>query len=164
MKVFIIAAITADGFIGLDDNHLADWTSSEDKKLFVELTKEAGVMVMGRKTFETIGKPLPNRKNIVYSSEAANIEGVEFTNEAPAQLIERLKQDGYEQLAVCGGQSIYDLFIGADLVDEIYLTIEPVVFGRGINLFKNSKNLSLSLIDHKKINDDTLFVKYKVLK
>jgi dihydrofolate reductase len=51
MKVFLIAAVTADGFIGRDASHLADWTSPEDKKLFRKLTTEAGVVVMGSKTF-----------------------------------------------------------------------------------------------------------------
>ena len=94
MKVFIIAAITADGFIGRDSTHTADWTGKEDKKVFVQLTKEAGTIVMGSATFKTIGRALPGRRNIVYSRDANSIqvEGVEVTNETPEVLVARLKK------------------------------------------------------------------------
>jgi dihydrofolate reductase len=61
MKVFVIAALSADGFIAQAEDHVADWTGTEDKKLFVQLTKEAGIMVMGSKTLATIGRALPGR-------------------------------------------------------------------------------------------------------
>jgi dihydrofolate reductase len=68
MNVFIIAAISADGLIAKDsDEKSTAWTSKADKKFFSERTKKAGVVVMGRKTFDTIGKPLSERLNIVYS-------------------------------------------------------------------------------------------------
>ena len=60
MKVFIIAAISADGFIAKDPKEPStSWTSLVDKKHFSEITKRAGTVVMGAKTYETIGKALP---------------------------------------------------------------------------------------------------------
>ena len=56
IKVFIIAAISADGFIAKDTNHPAMWTSKADKKRFIELTKRAGVVIMGATTFKTLEK------------------------------------------------------------------------------------------------------------
>ena len=111
MNVFIIAAITVDGFIGRDANHLADWTSPEDKKLFVKLTKQAGIIVMGSRTFATIGRALPGRRTIVYTShpESITAEGVEATSEAPADLLARLEREGATGVAICGGASIYRL-------------------------------------------------------
>jgi len=67
MKTFIIAALTADGYIGKNAKHAAMWTSKEDKKRFIEITKRAGVIVMGQNTWQTLGKPLKDRLNIVYS-------------------------------------------------------------------------------------------------
>jgi len=67
MNVFIITAISADGFIARDSHHPAVWTSKEDKKRFVEITKRAGVVIMGLNTFRTLPKPLKDRLNIVYS-------------------------------------------------------------------------------------------------
>ena len=68
MEVFILAAQTADGFIAKNHTHAATWTSKEDKQRFVELTKDAGVIVMGSTTFKTLPKPLKNRLNVVYSN------------------------------------------------------------------------------------------------
>ncbi|MCL5782229.1 MAG: dihydrofolate reductase, partial [Patescibacteria group bacterium] len=58
MKCFIIAALSADGYIARDEHHPAFWTSKEDKKRFVELTKRAGVVIMGSTTYTTIARPL----------------------------------------------------------------------------------------------------------
>lgn len=162
MNVFIIAALTADGFIAKDANHLASWTSKADKKRFVELTKKAGVMVMGRTTFETIGKALPGRRTIVYSSQK-NIPGIETTSEDPHTLIARLEQEGCHTLAVCGGGSIYTLFMEAHVVNKLYLTIEPTIFGKGINLFSKEINASLTLASVEKI-DSTLLLEYDIVK
>jgi dihydrofolate reductase len=165
MKVFIIAALTADGFIGRTADHLADWTSPEDKKLFTSLTKEAGVMAMGSRTFATIGRALPGRRNIVYTASPdafTSVEGVEPTNESPADLIARLKQEGVSGLAVCGGASIYSLFMEAGVVEEVYITIEPVLFGTGITLFSSEIEASLTLLETRKLNDNTVLLHYAV--
>jgi len=165
MKVFLIAAITVDGFIGRSADHLADWTSPEDKKLFVTKTKEAGIMVMGSKTFATIGRALPGRKTIVYTSrpdEFAPLENVEATNESPAELVTRLEQAGATGLAICGGASIYSLFMEAGVVDELYLSVEPVAFGMGVPLFGNSLEAQLELLDSQKLNDNTVLLHYAV--
>lgn len=62
MKVTLLMAMTLDGKIGKSHDHFPDWTGKADKTLFVRLTKKAGVIIMGSKTFDTIGRPLPNRK------------------------------------------------------------------------------------------------------
>jgi dihydrofolate reductase len=166
MKVFIVAATTADGFIGRTADHLADWSSKEDKKLFVKLTKEAGTMVMGSKTFATIGRALPGRKTIVYTRDPheSDIDDVTFTNEAPADLVNRLANEGHESLAICGGASIYSLFMESGVVDELYLTIEPVVFGTGVPLFGNTLENGLTLLSAENLNPSTVLLHYSVNK
>lgn len=164
MKVFLIAALTADGFIGRDSNHLSNWTSPEDKKRFISLTKEAGVIVMGARTFSTIGRALPGRRTIVYTShpDAMTAEGVETTSEPPATLVARLKKEGVKGIAICGGASIYSLFMQADVVDECYLTIEPIMFGKGVPLFGAPLERQLALIEVSQPNDHTVFLQYRV--
>lgn len=165
MKVFIIAAISADGFIARDATDLADWTSTEDKKLFVSLTKEAGVMVMGATTLATIGRALPGRRTIVYTThpEDINIEGIEPTAEDPKLLVERLKAEGANAVAICGGRSVYSLFMQAGLVDELYLTVEPTVFGDGIGLFKTPLDAKLSLLEATNLNKDAILLHYSIV-
>lgn len=164
MKVFLIAAISADGFIARETNELANWTSKEDKKLYVELTKRAGVMVMGRTTFETIGRALPGRKTIVYSHQAVDIDGVEVTDEAPANLIHRLHRDGFKEVAVCGGSAMYTQFMEAGVIDELYLTVEPVLFGNGVPLFAGQLDVRLRLLESRQLNDNAVLMHYEVEK
>nr|AIA16737.1 RibD C-terminal domain protein [uncultured bacterium] len=164
MKVFLIAAVTADGYIARHGDHAADWTSKEDKQVFVRLTKEAGVMVMGSRTFATINRALPERRTVVYSSKPDHITvpGIEVTNEAPGDLVRRLEKEGANGLAVCGGATIYDLFMQAGVVDELYLTVEPVTFGRGITLFNTPLDLSLKLLETEQLGSNSVLLHYQI--
>lgn len=166
MKTFIIAAQTLDGFIARKsaDNSF-DWTSKEDKDFFISKTKEAGVVVMGRNTFETIGKPLAGRRTIVMSrSEKVEVDGVESTDEAPEGLCARLEKEGVNEVAIAGGASIYTAFLKAGLVDKIFLTIESHVFGDGIKLFNEIHDKKLELISNTKLGENTLLLEYSIIK
>ena len=164
MNVFLIAAITADGFIGRDDGHTADWTGREDKKVFVELTKRAGTMIMGARTFASIGRALPGRHTIVYThhQERISVLEVETTDEAPAMLIERLAKSGADEVAICGGAVIYDMFMQANVVDELFLTVVPIVFGTGVPLFKSPLDARLELLEQTQLADGAILLHYAV--
>jgi len=165
INVFIIAALTADGCIARDNSAPSTvWTSKVDKKRFSELSKRAGVVVMGSVTYETIGKPLPGRLNIVYVPPGGKTyEGVETTSKPPAELIADLEKRGVKEVAICGGSTIYTMFMKSGLVTSLYLTIEPVIFGSGVRLFKESIDAKLELVSSEKIDNSTL-VEYRVLK
>jgi len=165
MQVYIIAAQTADGFIGLDDEHLSTkWTSKEDKQHFSELTTKSGVVIMGGNTYRTINRALPGRRTIVYTRQKIEQQGVESTQEAPDKLLARLEREGCTSVAICGGQSIYDMFLEAKLVDELYITVEPILFGDGMPLIKSRMTIELRLKEQRKLNDDTLLLHYEVVK
>jgi dihydrofolate reductase len=161
MIPFIIAAISADGFIARDSHHPAFWTSKEDKKRFVELTKRAGVVVMGSTTFKTLPRPLAERVNIVYT-RTKQIEGVETTQEDPKILIDRLEAKGFTEVAICGGSEIYNLFLKEKLVRKIYLTIEPILFGKGMTMFKDEMNYRLELMNLTKTESGSVMLEYNV--
>ena len=172
MKVFIIASLTADGILAQDaDDFVMDWTSPEDVKHFVALTKEAGVMVMGSRTFDTIlaaGRQLPKRKIVVYSSRKdaypTNVrpDPTEITSDSPAELVTRLQKEGFPAAAVCGGAQIYNLFMKSGVVTDLYLTIEPKIFGTGVRLFADKLDVDLKLVACDKLNDNTLVLHYQV--
>jgi len=168
MRVFIIASLTADGFIGLNADHLSTtWTSKEDTQLFVRLSKEAGVVVMGSRTFATINRALPGRRLIVYipKSEKIKTEGIETTQEEPAALVQRLEKEGEKAIAVSGGASIYSLFMASGVVDELYLTIEPIIFGHGLSLFnKDMPPTNLRLLKCQSLNSNTILLHYAVVR
>ena len=170
MKVFLIVAISVDGFIARDSDQIStSWTSAEDKQFFRERTKQAGVIVMGRKTFETIGRPLPGRVNIVLSRESqrCNVATLQqgevgYTSSSPTELIQELEHAGFNEVAICGGQQIYTAFLEAGLVDTLYLTIEPVIFGSGVKFVGNNHGCSVQLKEIKKLNEQgTLLLEYE---
>lgn len=176
-EVFIIVAETADGFIARNEVHAADWTSKDDKKRFIELTKKAGVMVMGGSTFKTLPWPLKDRLNIVYTrdteSYAKNVPHakddparnarVEITNASPKDLIASLAERGYESVAICGGSQIYTMFMNSELVDKIYLTIEPLMFGKGMGIFNSEVQQKLKLVSSMSTENGAIFAEYEVL-
>jgi dihydrofolate reductase len=161
-RVFIIAAMSADGFIAKDEHHPAIWTSKADKKRFVELTKRAGVVVMGSTTYKTLQRPLIDRVNIVYSKNHV-FEGVEMTQEDPRVLINKLEERGFKEVAICGGSYIYSMFMKAGLVDTLYLTVEPIVFGKGISLFNEDLSYHLKLVSSQMSESGgSLLLEYRV--
>lgn len=100
--IHIIAALTNDYVIGKDNK--IPWKIREDLKLFREITQGHAV-VMGRKTYESIGRPLPNRENIVVSSTLKSSPEVQVVK----SLEEALKQVSvFEEMFVIGGQKIYE--------------------------------------------------------
>ena len=162
MMVFIIASLTADGLIAKDPKvPSTDWTSKEDKEFFIRRSKEAGVVVMGQNTYETIGRPLKDRLNIVYSRDK-QYEGVEVTQKEPKSLIEELERRGYKEVAICGGSTIYTMFMEAGVVDKLYLTVSSLVFGKGMNLFNKEFDQKLELVSVEKLGPQTILLEYNV--
>ena len=168
MLVFLIAAISANGLIAKDPNKPStSWTSPEDKQFFVSRTKQAGVCVFGSKTYATFGRPLKDRLNIIYTSKPKKIKpapNLQTTKLPPNKLINDLRSKNYHQVAICGGASIYTMFLKAGIVDKLYLTVEPVLFGQGTNLINDNLNLNLNLKLEKlqKLSSQTLLLEYSL--
>ncbi len=160
-------AITLDGRIAKDTDHCADWTEKADKKLFVHMTREAGVLIMGSKTYDTIGRPLPKRKNIVLTRDKTRVSehpDLEFTDESPQKLLERLEKEGYQEVILAGGQKINTLFAQAKLIDEIVVTVAPLIFGFGLSLFDESIVMDLELKQVEPLGENSIMARYKVKK
>lgn len=157
-------AITADGKIAKSSNHFPDWTSKEDKKIFAEISKKHGVVIMGEKTFNTFPAPLKDRLNVVFTLEKnpPKTENVKWVSGEPENILKELEGMGYKSALLGGGCYLNTLFLGKKLIDEIILTIEPKIFGDGLGLFGGDFNVTLKLQEVKKINDNSIMVKYKV--
>lgn len=165
ISAFIIAAQSLDGYISpIEHTNSMSWTSGADKEFFKNKTKEAGVVIMGRTTFDTIGKALPERKTIVYTSQPLAVEGVETTSESPTTLLARLEQEGHTSVAICGGNSIYSLFLKSGLVSKLYITLEPIIFGDGIPLFSSIEKINLKLLSSTPLSENTILLEYQITK
>ncbi|GEK14331.1 type 3 dihydrofolate reductase [Aliivibrio fischeri] len=115
MKISMIAAMAKNRIIGIDNQ--MPWHLPADFAWFKKCTMGKPI-VMGRKTYESIGRPLPGRLNIVLSRDAnLQIDGVSCVTS-----IEEAKQAAgdIEELMIIGGGSIYQAYL-AD-ADKLYLT------------------------------------------
>lgn len=121
IRVSLIVAVADNGVIGRDGEMA--WKISSDLKHFRKLTLGKPI-VMGRKTFSSLGKPLDLRDNIVLTRDSSfRPEGVEIVTDIDQALniAERLaKNRGSNELMIIGGAEIYRLTIS--LADRIYLT------------------------------------------
>ncbi|MBI3312694.1 MAG: dihydrofolate reductase [Candidatus Omnitrophica bacterium] len=114
MKLYHVVAMAKNRVIGKDNK--LPWHFSSDMKHFKQLTTGSTV-IMGRKTFESIGKPLPGRENIVLSTTPRkNSPDLQFA----ASLEEALKNVRTFQAYIIGGENLYRQTM--DKVDGIYLT------------------------------------------
>lgn len=160
-----MVAITVDGKIARSADHFPDWTGKADKRLYVEVTKKAGVMIMGSTTFDTIGRVLPGRKTVVMTrnpERRSDREDLVFTQAPPAAILSELAAAGYRQAVVVGGAKINSLFAREGLIDELILTVSPYAFGTGLSIFADAVDLKLALTEFRQLDENTLCVRYRV--
>ena len=168
MKITLVMVTTIDGKIARNEHHFVDWSSKEDKRLFFSLTRHAGVIIVGHNTFETFSAPLPGRLHIVVTSTTegkTNIPGqVEYTSASPEEIVADLEARGYKEATLTGGAQINALFLKAGLIDEISLTIEPLIFGSGLDLFRGAEfDVRARLLSVEKLNEvGTLHLRYSL--
>lgn len=167
MKVILLMALTLDGKIGKTPDHFPDWTGREDKRLFVELSRKAGAVIMGSRTFDTIGFPLPDRKNIIMTRDKSRIsrwKNLVFTDASPVSIVEDLEKEGFSEVILAGGALVNSLFAEEGLIDEIIVTISPKIFGYGISLFTPEISMELALRDMTRLGNDRVCLIYEVIR
>lgn len=115
----IIAAITDNNALGKDNKLL--FRLKKDMAHFKNITTD-NVVIMGRKTYESIGKTLPNRVNIVLSRNMKSNEDF-YTFDSIEKAIEWSKENyPQKEIFIIGGASVYDKALKDDMVDKLYMT------------------------------------------
>lgn len=136
----IIAAVSHNGVMGVDNK--LPWDYPADMKYF-RTTTAGGNVIFGRKTFESIGRALPKRRNIVISRTKVDVPGVETFVSIQDALV-KIDEDNLAMMAsfssssgiqvipantwFCGGARVYEEAM--DHADEIHLTVTPDVIRR----------------------------------
>jgi dihydrofolate reductase len=174
MKNILIFVSTLDGKVTKwGDPHVKLWTSHQDQDYYKKIWNESRLIVMGSKTF--VAEPLnpsSNHQLVIMTGQpdkykSLEISGqLEFTNESPVEINARFKKKGYKQMLIVGGPHVATSFLKEQLIDELWLTFEPKIFGTGGNLVAEGKmDIDLRLIHYAKVNDQgTIITKYAVLK
>lgn len=123
--IIIIVAMTMKGVIGRDNK--LPWNIPEEMAHFRKLT-QGSTVVMGRKTFESIGRPLPNRNNIIISRSELSIKGADVchTVEEALNKAKSYNRDTF----IIGGANIFEQTM--PLADKMYISYIKKDYGGNI--------------------------------
>jgi len=173
MKTILIFVSTLDGKITKwGDPKIRSWSSKSDQEYFDKTWNSIRVIVMGSGTY--IPYPIePDSKHLFIvmtrkpeKYKEKEVPGqIEFTSESPYHIVSRIKKAGEQKLLVVGGAQIATAFLKQELIDELWLTIEPKIFGIGASFVTEEKlDINLKLISSETINEQgTLITKYQII-
>ena len=120
MKINLIVAVSENGIIGANNSLV--WHLKDDLKRFQSLTNGRPI-IMGRKTYESIGKPLPNRINIIVTSNEDYVANDCIICPSLSEAIDIAKGiDSFNDTFIIGGSQIYKQALDQNIVDKVYLT------------------------------------------
>lgn len=163
-------ATSIDGFIAKKDGD-SDWVSPVDTENFEKAIQENGCIIVGRRTFEQYQGdlyPVKGITNIVVTSDTnkkSNDDNVHFVNGSAEQIISFVKSKGHDKALLIGGGKTNALFLNAGVIDEIVLSVHPLVLGDGIKLFEGEENdLKLEFISSQQLDEGLVQIKYAVKK
>ncbi|EDY82450.1 riboflavin biosynthesis protein RibD C-terminal domain protein [Verrucomicrobiia bacterium DG1235] len=167
----LIAAQTLDGFIARQNQPGTDFCSDADAAFLRSALKDFDSLVMGRKTYDTLRDRIQNSDTTRYlrkivtrdpASHAADTKPdlVEFTSAPPDEILAELAKRGRNKTALLGGGEIYTRFLSAGLVDELWITIEPLLFGAGTPLLSQPLELQFKLHSSAPLGKNALLLKY----
>ena len=183
-KVIASPYMSLDGLIALPDGS-SGWstTGSEryDREILPLLFEQSDTIVLGRKTYETIvqywpfaslekdrlARPMNTLPKIVFSQSLREVRWGTWHNatlvkDDPAQAIARLKQQEGKNLLIFGSGKLISTLAQADLIDDYWLQLHPVVLGRGVSLFSDlQRRLDLSLLEATLSPEGVLLLHYQ---
>lgn len=166
-------AISANGMIART-NDKTDWSEAESNS-YINKVKEYGNMVIGRRTYEIMQKDANKDADIAILGDPLMVvltsnntlkdqDKVKFVH-TPAEALECLNKEGFETAMIAGGSKAETAFLKENLIDEIYLDVEPLVIGEGFPLFSSvNVEVELTLLEVNKIGDGTVQLHYAVKK
>ena len=167
-RVVLGLGISLDGYIARP-NGAVDFLFMPKDYSMAPFFATVDTAVMGRKTFDIArrmggGSFGPSMKAYVFSHSLppGEREGLTFVNQSPATFIAQLRKRPGKDIWLMGGGELARDFLKADLVDELYLGIVPVLLGEGIPLFPSGfPQCDFSLVENKSYSKGLIALKYK---
>lgn len=174
MKIILVFVSSLDGKISKwGSEHVREWSSKEDQEYYKQIWDDYNLIVMGSTTYIQEKFSASNKrllvimtKHIVKYKEYEVPEQIIFTDNNPVELVEQFKRKGFETMVVIGGPHVATSFFEKQLIDELWLTIEPKIFGTGSSFVVDQKlDIDLKMLSCEKVNEQgTLIAKYSIIK
>ncbi len=172
MKVILYMAISANGYITTTDNK-TPW-STQEWHSFSKHVKKHKNLIIGRKTYEIMKqhnefKKIGNPFIVVITStpltSSTDSQSKIHPASSPLKGLQLLQKYGFTSALVGGGATLNTSFLNDNLIDELYLDIEPVLFGQGILLFSPTNiEKKLQLLNTTKLSKNTIQLHYQIKK
>ena len=174
IQITLIAVLSLDGCLTKGNQPGVGFASQADQTWFRSALDAFDASIMGRNTFDAarstvlaaVEKP-SRRLRLVMTRHPENwtneshSERLEFTDRPPAETLADLTRRGKSNCAILGGSSINRLFLAADLVDRLWLTFEPVIFGSGRRLVDREVETRFQFEGVENLNASTILLKYR---
>jgi dihydrofolate reductase len=168
MKVILYMASTANGFIAKRDDDTS-WISKEEWDSYSAMVREKGCSIVGHRTYDILTKQpefseLKDVRLIAVAHHDVPLVSPQHSVAHSPQEALRLAKD-FDEVVVAGGGALNASFLEENLIDEIYIDVEPVIFGSGIPIFGGGTfEKALEFIGQKKIEKDGTQFHYRVIK
>ena len=153
-RIIFNLALSLDGFIE-GPNGEYDWCFTDQDYGLTDMLAGVDTILFGRKSYDTLLKydanAYPDKQKIVFSRTLAKApEGTELLNGNLAEHIRKIKNQPGKNIWLFGGADIASQLLDANLLDELQLSVHPVLLGSGTPIFKNLKDRKLLTLLHTK--------------
>lgn len=173
MKVVLSMAVSLNGMMARE-NGQEDWLPATGWDEFVEDARKFGNFVMGRETYELVQKLYPDHnfddvelgnKVIVTRTSDYHAPQPYTVVHSPDEAVNYLQHENAEVLFLIGGGNLNSEFFARNLIDEVWLTFNPYILGKGRPFVAEyDLDISLNLIDSNQLPDGRIRVRYSVEK
>jgi dihydrofolate reductase len=150
-EIVLFIAASLDGYIA-DASGKVDWLEGQEEQtempdVYGEFIKEVDTVIMGWNTYHQIVTELsPDEwvykgltSYVITHRTVCSTEEIRFTDENPRELVRRLQKENGKSIWICGGANLIGQLIQENLIDRYYITVIPILLGRGIRLFPSGK-------------------------
>jgi dihydrofolate reductase len=164
-KVKLFIAISLDGYIARADGGI-DWLFTDADYGYTAFYDAVDTVVMGRKTYDlAMGfdeYPYPGKAGYVFSrSRSAGDGRVTFVKDSPRSFVDNLRKLPGRDIWLVGGGELTRDFLAADLVDDMVISIHPILIGNGVPLFfPREGDLRLELVGSQSFPSGLVQIRY----
>lgn len=173
MKITLMMVATVDGRTTKGNQPgTASWVSPEDQAVFQKQKARHDCIIMGAETYRAVKqiiKPTPSKPRIVLTrtpQKYKEVPGLVFSDDDPRTIIQKVKDADHKKVLLAGGSQTNVRFLDADLVDEMIVVVEPMLFGSGRPFVGPLQNpVSMHFISCQRLNRrGTLLIRYRLRK
>jgi dihydrofolate reductase len=172
MHTVAIAVMSLDGCLTRHDEEGTVFASPADQRFFREALRTFDCAVMGGAAYRAAREPIlanltPGQLRVVLTrapdsyADDAQPGVLEFRSDDAAAVIRDLATRGYARCALLGGARLLTSCVRARLLDELWLTLEPLAFGEGRRLFQGAVEFHFELINTELLGPNTVLLRYR---